>query len=96
MQSEFNDYVALHKPHCFHVVGHSLGGAIAQLTALWASEKGIDTKFIPLVRQGLLLRDLFTKHLLISSIIVLRMVRTLYQQFRYGPLVILSVSTKQQ
>jgi triacylglycerol lipase len=44
MQSEFNDYVALHKPHCLHVVGHSLGGAIAQLTALWASERGIDTK----------------------------------------------------
>ncbi|QLE83691.1 lipase family protein [Shewanella sp. Scap07] len=44
MQSAFNDYITRHNPSCLHVVGHSLGGAIAQLTALWASEKGINTK----------------------------------------------------
>jgi len=44
MQSSFNQYVTHHKPRCLHVVGHSLGGAIAELTAIWASERGIATK----------------------------------------------------
>ena len=44
MQSSFNQYVTQHKPHCLHVVGHSLGGAIAELTAIWASERGLATK----------------------------------------------------
>ncbi|MEH6734234.1 MAG: lipase family protein [Shewanella sp.] len=44
MQPSFEKYITQHNPRCLHVVGHSLGGAIAQLTALWASQKGIDTK----------------------------------------------------
>lgn len=41
MKPMFEAYVKSHKPKCLHLVGHSLGGAIAQLTAIWASEKGI-------------------------------------------------------
>ena len=37
----FEVYIKNHKPTCLHLVGHSLGGAIAQITAIWASEKGI-------------------------------------------------------
>ena len=44
MQATFNQYVLQHKPNCLHIVGHSLGGAIAELTAIWASERGINTK----------------------------------------------------
>ena len=44
MQSSFEQYVKQHKPSCLHIVGHSLGGAIAELTAIWASERGINTK----------------------------------------------------
>jgi hypothetical protein len=44
MQGEFNQYVLQHNPRCLHIVGHSLGGAIAELTAIWASERGIKTK----------------------------------------------------
>jgi len=44
MQSSFNQYVTQHKPRCLHIVGHSLGGAIAELTAIWASERGLATK----------------------------------------------------
>lgn len=41
MKPMFEAYVKSHKPKCLHLVGHSLGGAIAQLTAIWASEKGL-------------------------------------------------------
>lgn len=44
MRPEFNTYITQHKPRCLHIVGHSLGGAIAELTAIWASERGIKTK----------------------------------------------------
>lgn len=44
MQSSFNQYVTQYKPRCLHIVGHSLGGAIAELTAVWASERGLATK----------------------------------------------------
>ncbi|XPF93313.1 lipase family protein [Colwellia sp. RE-S-Sl-9] len=44
MRPAFNQYITQHKPRCLHVVGHSLGGAIAELTAIWASESGIKTK----------------------------------------------------
>lgn len=43
MKPMFASYVKQHKPKCLHLVGHSLGGAIAQLTAIWASEQGIPT-----------------------------------------------------
>ena len=44
MRPAFNQYLTHHKPRCLHIVGHSLGGAIAELTAIWASECGIATK----------------------------------------------------
>lgn len=40
----FEQYIKVHKPKCLHCVGHSLGGALAQLTALWAREHGIPAK----------------------------------------------------
>lgn len=43
MEPMFNSYIKKHKPEFLHIVGHSLGGAIAQLTAIWASKKGIPT-----------------------------------------------------
>ncbi|WP_036956879.1 MULTISPECIES: lipase family protein [unclassified Pseudoalteromonas] len=43
MKPMFASYVKQHKPKCLHLVGHSLGGAIAQLSAIWASEQGIPT-----------------------------------------------------
>ncbi|WP_236702584.1 lipase family protein [Thalassomonas actiniarum] len=33
-----------HRPKCIHCIGHSLGGALAQLTAIWASERSIPAK----------------------------------------------------
>jgi len=44
MLPSFNQYVTTHKPRCLHLVGHSLGAAVAELTAMWASERGIPTK----------------------------------------------------
>ncbi len=44
MRPAFNQYIAKHNPSCLHVIGHSLGGAIAELTAIWASARGIKTK----------------------------------------------------
>ena len=44
MRPAFEQYVNEHKPRCIHCVGHSLGGALAQLTALWARERGIPAK----------------------------------------------------
>ena len=44
MRPAFEQYVTEHTPRCIHCVGHSLGGAIAQLTALWAQERGIPAK----------------------------------------------------
>ena len=44
MRPTFNQYITQHKPRCLHIVGHSLGGAIAELTAIWASARGINTK----------------------------------------------------
>lgn len=44
MRPAFNQYITQHSPRYLHVVGHSLGGAIAELTAIWASEHGIKTK----------------------------------------------------
>ena len=43
MRPMFEAYIKSHKPTCLHLVGHSLGGAIAQLTAIWASDQGIPT-----------------------------------------------------
>tara|TARA_R110002050_G_scaffold299983_1_gene467209 strand:- start:240 stop:1379 length:1140 start_codon:yes stop_codon:yes gene_type:complete len=44
LRPEFEQYINHHKPRCLHCVGHSLGGALAQLTAVWASERGIPVK----------------------------------------------------
>lgn len=44
LQDGFNKYLVQHNPKCLHCVGHSLGGAIAELTAIWASDQGIPTK----------------------------------------------------
>lgn len=40
----FNQYIIKNKPLCLHIVGHSLGGAIAELTAIWASELSVHVK----------------------------------------------------
>ncbi|MCI2285455.1 hypothetical protein L3081_21250 [Colwellia sp. MSW7] len=40
-----------------HVVGHSLGGAIAELTAIWASARGIKTKLYTFGAPRVVLRD---------------------------------------
>jgi hypothetical protein len=34
LQDGFNKYLVQHNPKCLHCVGHSLGGAIAELTAI--------------------------------------------------------------
>jgi len=44
MRPAFDRYVTEHRPKCIHCVGHSLGGALAQLTAIWASERSIPAK----------------------------------------------------
>ncbi|WP_281557915.1 lipase family protein [Thalassomonas sp. RHCl1] len=44
MRPAFDRYVTEHRPKCMHCVGHSLGGALAQLTAIWASERSIPAK----------------------------------------------------
>ncbi|WP_077339015.1 lipase family protein [Pseudocolwellia agarivorans] len=57
MRPAFNQYITQHKPRCLHVVGHSLGGAIAELTAIWASESGIKTKLYTFGSPRVVLRD---------------------------------------
>ncbi len=57
MRPAFNEYLTQHKPRCLHIVGHSLGGAIAELTAIWASERGIKTKLYTFGAPRVVLRD---------------------------------------
>jgi len=57
LRPELNKYITEKKPRCLHIVGHSLGGAIAELTAIWASERGIATKLYTFGAPRVILRD---------------------------------------
>lgn len=57
MRPAFEQYIKQHKPRCLHIVGHSLGGAIAELIAIWASERGIKVKLYTFGAPRVVLRD---------------------------------------
>lgn len=57
LRPSLSQYVTENNPRCLHIVGHSLGGAIAELTAIWASERGIATKLYTFGAPRVVLRD---------------------------------------
>ena len=57
LKPSLNRYINEHSPRCLHIVGHSLGGAIAELTAIWASNHGITSKLYTFGAPRVVLRD---------------------------------------
>ena len=57
LKPSLNRYINEHRPRCLHIVGHSLGGAIAELTAIWASNLGITSKLYTFGAPRVVLRD---------------------------------------
>ena len=57
LRPSLNQYITANKPRCLHIVGHSLGGAIAELTAIWANSLGITTKLYTFGAPRVVLRD---------------------------------------
>ena len=41
IKQEFGEYISTYKPKHLHCIGHSLGGALAQLTAIWGTDQDI-------------------------------------------------------